>query len=245
MLGCERYAVQDEIERLVRDALPSGVGVGVMRMGDGALPPLHPLEEQYLGPNATARRRGMFTLGRAAARAALAELGVGFLEAIGRGPGGEPMWPDGVVGAISHSGELAMALVGSGADFAGIGVDLERRSPGLSERGARLVCRPTEMEWVSSGDDGALRRTLLFSAKEAIFKAVYPIERVWLGFGDAELRWDGSRCLFEARILKDAGAEIPVGTELEVGCGVTATEIVSTTFVSRRGLPGSGIVGGK
>ena len=153
--------------------------------------------------------------------------------AIGRGPGGEPLWPDGVVGAISHSGDIAVAVVGWSDDYAGIGVDVEQRSPGMSLRAARLVCRPSEYEWAAE-DPGPMRRTLLFSAKEAIFKALYPIEGVWLGFGDAELRWDAARCAFDAQVLKAVGDGFPVGTRLEVQYGVTASAVVSTTFVRQR-----------
>ena len=151
--------------------------------------------------------------------------------AIGRGPGGEPLWPAGVVGAISHSGGLAVAVVGWASEYAGIGVDVEQRLPGLSLRAARLVCRAAEYDWAAA-DPGPMRRTLLFSAKEAIFKALYPIDEVWLGFGDAELRWDAARCAFDAEVLKAAGRGFPVGTRLTVRCGVTASAIVSVTCVT-------------
>jgi enterobactin synthetase component D len=219
------------LQALVRGLLPhSGIGVGVRTTADEVAPPLHPLEESYLGPNATPRRRVMFALGRAAARDALAELGTSRDVAIGRGAGGEPTWPLGLVGSISHAGDAAVAAVGRGDMFGGIGVDLERRSPGLSARASRLVCRPAEIEWVDA-DPGTLRRTLLFSAKEAIFKALYPIEGVWLGFADAELTWEPERHGFRARVLKSVGARYVSGTELRVHCAVTGTEIVSATFV--------------
>ncbi len=232
-----------EIEQLVRQGMPTRVGVGVRQVGRADVAALHPVEEQYLGPRATDRRRVMFTLGRAAARAALVDLGFstgtrdgagaarGVLP-IGRGPGGEPLWPEGIVGAISHSGDLAVSVVGWAVEYAGIGVDVEQRSPGMSPRAARLVCRPSEYEWAAE-DAGPTRRTLLFSAKEAIFKALYPIEGVWLGFGDAELRWDAARCVFDAEVLKAAGAAFPAGTRLEVRCGVTAAAVVSATFARR------------
>ena len=173
----------------MRSGLASGAGP--------TRPALDPLEEMYLGANAAQRRRFFFALGRAAARDALADMNVGPV-AIGRGPAGEPVWPDGIVGAISHTGDLAVAIVGRQSDYAGLGVDLEQLSPGLSARAARLVCTPAEMAWV--GDAGGTSRgTMLFSAKEAVFKALFPIERVWLGFGDAELEWQPERCAFEAR----------------------------------------------
>jgi 4'-phosphopantetheinyl transferase EntD len=235
-LGYAQMAT-DEIAQLLREALPAGVevGIGVVQMQYAEpLPSLHPSEEALLGPRATARRRVALAYGRAAARAALAQLGASDSAPIGRGPGGEPLWPEGVVGAISHTGEIAVAVVGWRRELAGLGVDLERRSPGLSERGARLVCRPAEVEWAMA-DPGSLRRTLLFSAKEAIFKALYPIASVWLGFGDAELAWDDARGAFVARVLKAAGEGFPEGTLLDVACRVTAREVVSLTCVGQRG----------
>jgi 4'-phosphopantetheinyl transferase EntD len=86
------------------------------------------------------------------------------------------------------------------------------------------------MEWVDV-DSGTERLMMLFSAKEAVFKAVFPIARVWLGFADAELTWRASERLFEARLLKSAGSATPVGTVLPVSCAITAGLVLSTTFL--------------
>jgi enterobactin synthetase component D len=212
---------------LVRSGLPTGVGAGIRWISDG-VPELYPQEQEYLGLSAAQRRRVTFALGRAAARDALAELGLDGV-AIGRGAGGEPLWPDGVVGAITHSGDLAIAIVGRQTDYAGLGIDVEQQSPGLSARAARLVCTPLEFGWVDEVPS-LNRRTMLFSAKEAVFKALFPIERVWLGFGDAELTWHADRCKFEARLLKSAGRDYPVGSTLEVCCRLTEAEVLSTTY---------------
>jgi enterobactin synthetase component D len=211
-----------------RRALPYPVGVGIRRGADANLPALYPAEETHLGPNAARRRRFFFALGRAAARDALAELDVAPV-AIGRGPAGEPVWPDGIVGAISHTGDLAVAIVGWRSDYAGLGVDLEQLSPGLSARAARLVCTPAEMAWVGEAG-GTSRGTMLFSAKEAVFKALFPIERIWLGFGDAELEWQAERCRFDARLLKDASTRYPSGSVLPVQCTLTDAQVLSTTY---------------
>jgi 4'-phosphopantetheinyl transferase EntD len=71
---------------------------------------------------------------------------------------------------------------------------------------------------------------MLFSAKEAVFKALFPIERIWLGFGDAELTWHAERCGFDARLLKSAGLKYPVGSTLEVACRLAEAMVLSTTY---------------
>jgi 4'-phosphopantetheinyl transferase EntD len=211
--------------------MPFPIGVGIRHRADGT-PALHALEEQTLGPRAVERRRVYFSLGRAAARDALAEFGI-YGVAIGRGPSGEPLWPAGIVGAISHAGDLAIAIVGRQDDYAGLGIDVEQLSRGLTARAARLVCTPAEMVWANPEAD-TTRLTMLFSAKEAVFKALFPIEGVWLGFGDAELTWHPERCAFEARLLKAASSAHPRGAVLEVRSSVVGSDVLSTTYA----LPG-------
>jgi 4'-phosphopantetheinyl transferase EntD len=212
--------------RDVRRGLPRPVGVGLRRSCDGPAPGLFPGEEDILGPRALEQRRTYFALGRAAARDALAELGLPGL-VIGRGPAGEPLWPDGIVGAISHAGDTAIAVVGRNTDYAGLGVDVEELARGPSARAARLVCRPAEMEWADV-ESGTRRLILLFSAKEAVFKAVFPIARVWFGFADAELTWVAERCGFDARLLKSAGPAYPAGSVVTVNCALTDRQVLST-----------------
>src|SRR5207248_3600876 len=133
------------------------------------------------------------------------------------------------VGAISHAGDLGIAIVGFAAHYAGLGVDVEQLSRGLTARAARLVCTPAEIAWVDP-EAGSTHLTMLFSAKEAIFKALFPIEGVWLGFADAELTWLPERCVFEARLLKAASATHVLGSRLEVRCNVVGAQVLSTTY---------------
>ena len=191
---------------------------------------MHPIEEQALGPHAVEGRRAMFALGRAAAREALGALGAVDAVAIPRGSSGEPVWPEGIVGSISHSREVAVAVVARRGDYVGLGVDIEDLGRGPSPRVARLVCRPSEMEWVDP-EAGTQRLALLFSAKEAVFKALYPIEGVWLGFADAELTWLADGGGFEARVLKSVGTEYSAGFVLRVNSTLGSTWVLSTAFV--------------
>src|SRR5262249_24756139 len=143
----------------IRRGLPKPVGVGIRYVSDmGDAPPrLDPREEGILGPQAVAARRVLFALGRAAARGALRELGIADV-GIQRGPGGDPLWPDGFVGAISHAPDLAVAVVGRASDYAGLGIDVEEPARGPTARAARLVCRPSEMAWVDP-ESGTQRLT--------------------------------------------------------------------------------------
>jgi 4'-phosphopantetheinyl transferase EntD len=224
----------------IRRGLPSTVGVGiryVSEMGVSA-PPLHPWEQGILGPRAVADRRVLFALGRAAARDALRELGIQDV-GVRRGSGGEPVWPSGIVGAISHSPEVAVALVGRATEYAGLGIDVEEPARGPTARAARLICRPAELTWADPESD-TRRLTMLFSAKEAVFKALFPIEHVWLGFGDAELTWQAERDAFEARVLKSAGEGFPKGFVLEVQCTVGSGWVLSTAGVPALTYDGGG-----
>jgi 4'-phosphopantetheinyl transferase EntD len=208
------------------------------------MPPLTADEVDVLGPRVVARRRMHFALGRAAARDALADLGVETAPqiSIGRGAAGQPLWPPGVVGAISHAGDTAIAVVGRQTAYAGLGVDIEELGRGVSARAMGLVATPAEQTWLAGGPE--TWRLRLFSAKEAVFKALFPIEGVWLGFSDAELTWDAAQQVFVARLRKRAAAAHPVDSTIEVQSTLTDAFVLSTTYalaqVSDAGEPKSG-----
>lgn len=217
---------------------PWPVGAAVRRDGDGGPLRLFPEEEAALSSRAVPRRREHFTLGRAAAHAALAALGAP-VSPVRRGEKGEPLWPVGFTGAITHTEGVAAAVVGRDKQYAGIGVDIEPLEPGLTARAARLVCTDAENAWVhesetdeASGTRATVRRTMLFSAKEAIFKALFPVERVWLGFLDAELRWRPEAGELEATLLRAAGARYPAGYRLRVACRTTDRFVLTATYVA-------------
>src|SRR5690606_8339287 len=81
-------------------------------------------EEAALVKNAVETRRRQFEAGRSAAREALASFGVR-AQPILRGAVGEPLWPDGFVGSITHTRSVAAAAVASRDDFQGIGIDID------------------------------------------------------------------------------------------------------------------------
>jgi 4'-phosphopantetheinyl transferase EntD len=127
-------------------------------------------------------RRAEFRTGRALARTALTRLGrpaVG----IAAGPSREPVWPDGVVGSITHCRGRYAAAVASTAEVEALGIDAEPDAP-LPPEVRAVVASPTELAAVAAQ---GLPDRLLFCAKEAVFKAWFPRERSWLDFLDVEV----------------------------------------------------------
>jgi 4'-phosphopantetheinyl transferase EntD len=158
-------------------------------------------EESYLGRSVDKRRRE-FTTARHCARQALAALGVPPV-AIARGEKGEPRWPDGVVGSITHCDGYRAAAVGRSGEVLTVGIDAEPHGP-LPDGVLDAVSLPAERGWVGElarDHPGVHWDRLLFCTKEAVYKAWYPLAQRWLGFEDAHVTVDPERGTFRARLL--------------------------------------------
>lgn len=180
--------------------LPRDVAV-VEAIGHPADAALLPAEAAALGPVAR-RRLHEFTVARSCGRRALARLGLPITPIL-RGPHREPVWPPGVVGSITHRAGYHAAAVARRARIATIGIDAEvheRLPAGVLD----LVTLPQERERLE-----ALPRMdvhwdrVLFSAKESVYKAWFPITGRWLGFEDTLVVLEPRRATFEARFLVD------------------------------------------
>jgi len=125
--------------------------------------------EAKLVAGSAAKRQRDFTLGRACARAALAQAGV--VDAVLlRAENGAALWPPGFVGSITHTTGYAAALVAR--DCSGVGIDAEQIG-GVTEALASRLFGDQERAWLDglSPASRPLAMALLFSAKEAAFKA--------------------------------------------------------------------------
>ncbi|WP_226344331.1 4'-phosphopantetheinyl transferase family protein [Agilicoccus flavus] len=181
---------------VLRGALPAGVAV---RATDTPLD-LEAARSSLLGEEAAAvagaapTRVREFATGRACARGALADLGV-TPGPVPVGPDRAPRWPPGFVGSITHCAGFWAAAVASTAVLSRLGVDAEVHAP-LEPDVADLVIAPGERERVAGLPPGwaVAWDTVLFSAKEAVFKATFPADRVWREAADVavDLRPDGS-----------------------------------------------------
>lgn len=89
-------------------------------------------------------------------------------------------WPPGYVGSLSHANDFAAAAIARREEFAGIGIDIEPAEPLPSELREAVVF-PGDLSRSGWGD---VADRVIFCAKEAAYKAVYPLDREVLGFGD-------------------------------------------------------------
>ena len=150
------------------------------------------------------KRLAEFSLGRASARCALKRLGHA-PAVIPVGANREPVWPSGIVGSISHTDNVAASAVSLKASFAALGLDIEPAEPleaGVWER----ICRPGELDDVPDtlGPAG-LRARLIFSAKESVYKALWPVTGRFLEFHDLGIQFDPASSQFVASFYNTPG----------------------------------------
>ncbi len=134
--------------------------------------------EQQAVARAVTKRKNEFSAGRDGARASLAALGVALCE-IPVGVRRAPVWPDGICGSITHSAHLCIALAARKIEIASIGIDAEPDAPLKPELRSAIL---HESELHVSGAEAIA----LFSMKEALFKALFPISGEMMGFHDAK-----------------------------------------------------------
>ncbi|HEX2073924.1 MAG TPA: 4'-phosphopantetheinyl transferase superfamily protein [Geodermatophilus sp.] len=192
--GCER---RTEARRgrpatgLIAHVLPPGVA-SAEAFGDPPHPPL-PAAEAALVARAAPPRREEFATGRTLARRALADLGLPAAVVL-RDEQGAPAWPAGVVGSITHCPGYRAVAVARVGTVPALGVDAEPASP-LPDGVLEMISLPDEralMRRLADARPGVCWERVLFCAKEAVYKAWFPLARRWLDFEDARVEVDPS-----------------------------------------------------
>jgi enterobactin synthetase component D len=180
-----------------------------------------------------AKRQAEFLAGRLCARSALQQLeGLDFIPAIGEDRA--PVWPSHISGSITHSTGHDAAIVGHKSQWRGLGMDLENLLPlERAERLAGEILTPDEMQRMATGprEQVAQLVTLTFSAKESLFKALYPIVQKRFYFEHAEVvEWSDSGFL-RLRLLTDLSSEWCYGKELEGQFAVDDGQLLSLVAI--------------
>ena len=189
--------------------------------------------EAALMAKAVAKRRREYTAGRVLARRAAVKLGLGPIEVLPRADRA-PQWPEGVVGSITHTrGHVAVALARA-ESFAGLGLDVERADP-LKSRLWDMICTDEDRAMLARYEEPerSLMAKIVFSAKEAAYKAQFALTEQFLGFSAMHIELDLASARFLATFRQEAGDAFRPGDTL-IGRFVRTEELVATAVVIER-----------
>lgn len=218
---------------MIGSLFPPGVCVATGATAEGE--PLHPDEAELARTMGPARQRE-FAAGRACARRAMLELGAPDGPVL-RGLRRMPLFPAGVVGSITHTSGFCAAAVARSASFAGAGLDAER-DEALSERAAARICTPGELAALRTLPRRSPERwaAVVFSAKETLYKAYFPLTGFFIGFRDAQIELfpeadDAGR--FEARLLRHDAPDAAGQRQFAGRYAIDGTRVVTGLVIPR------------
>lgn len=174
------HDVKAALERLLGPHV--GIGVTDPRASPADLWP----EEAAALSRAVPKRLAEYAAGRRAARQAMGELGLpaaAILNANDRAP----IWPEGLSGSIAHCDDCCIAAVAKESTYRALGIDLEPAKP-LDADLIPTICSQTEQDWAAGQADPGLAAMTIFCAKEAIYKAQYPLTGQVIGYDAVTVR---------------------------------------------------------
>jgi 4'-phosphopantetheinyl transferase EntD len=191
------------IEALIAQIRPALHGHGLVRairVEDRLIDQLFP-EEAALVSRAVSKRKRELAAGRVLARALLAELGFEPRPLLSR-EDRTPIWPEGVVGSITHCSSACVVAVARSHELSALGIDIEEDTP-LGEHLVPMIATVRERRWLDgrSPDRGVFGK-LVFSAKESTYKAQYAITGRMLDFPQVELDVDPALGTFAAEVVE-------------------------------------------
>jgi len=184
----EAFPVIASLHQALVKALGTRIGVACTGV-DGDPELLWPGEMTTIR-RAVPRRQREFAAGRAAARQAMTRIGWP-PSAIPSAPDRSPVWPEGMVGSIAHTGRLCVAITGRRNQVHAMGIDIEEDLP-LDPALWASICTPEELSAMASlpPSEGGHWVTQLFCAKEAFYKWQYPQTKRMLDFQDVQITMD-------------------------------------------------------
>ena len=187
--------------------------------------------------NAVPKRRSDYLAGRICAERLLTSLGVGAAARDVRiGRYREPVWPEGVVASIAHSSRLAACIGTTDPDVGGVGIDLEQEMP-------IGVANDIRNQIVDAQEDVVIRKnfdsysqglTVVFSAKETIYKAVHRFVERFLEFTAVKLlEVERNSMLFSVR--EPLADNLCAGSTITVYYSIDVKSIETAACLRRHG----------
>jgi 4'-phosphopantetheinyl transferase EntD len=191
-----------ELASLRAALAPYGVVIDARRIGPGDDAAF--VDSGDVATMVNLSRRRASGAARIVARRLLGELGSDAAATLRRSPSGAPLWPEGIAGSLAHDDEWAVAAAARRARLAehsvkGLGVDIEPAETLPADLVAYVL---SDEERRRTGTDGVIGR-LVFACKEAVYKAIHPLDGSPLDYSDIEIRLDDSTAtLCDGRSLR-------------------------------------------
>ncbi len=178
---------------------------------ESALEPLFAEEAAFIA-RAVDKRKHEFALGRACARRALAALGIPAQPLVAN-QDRSVRWPTQAWGSVTHTEGFCAAVAALRSQVRGVGIDAEQRGR-VHEKLWSHIANEREIAWFrAAGSEraAAQRATLLFSAKEAFYKAQYCVSQTFVGFHEVELDFDEAGA-FVVSVVSDIASSFARGS---------------------------------
>jgi enterobactin synthetase component D len=181
--------------------------------------------------HAVTKRQAEYLAGRICAQAVLKTCGFDTFQVF-NGEDRAPIWPDNITASISHTKGIAVAMASKDAKVKGIGIDIEYLMDKEKEIELQsYILAPDEnevfSEWASTHFHPL---TIIFSAKESLYKALYPSVKTFFGFDSASLiSFDNKKLTF--RINQQLTFDVPKGLLIEVHYQQSANFVLTECVV--------------
>ncbi|MBU1076483.1 MAG: 4'-phosphopantetheinyl transferase superfamily protein [Spirochaetes bacterium] len=132
-------------------------------------------EERKGITKAVLKRQQDFATGRWCARETIKKMGLKISPLL-MGKEGEPLWPRGICGSISHSDGAYCSAGAFLKHHSSLGIDIEEKNRRINDNAAKFILNEDEIEWIRrKGKKKDEYITLIFCAKESVFKLFYPL----------------------------------------------------------------------
>lgn len=152
-------------------------------------------------PDASLERKREFVLGRLCASEALRRFGIAN-SPVGVGENREPLWPPGFVGSITHCDGLCAAAVARSDNYFSLGIDAEPVGD-LPFEIRDLILTPKERKYLQHSTSASRNMKLIFSAKEAVYKCLFPLAMRYIDFLEVEILIEKSAQRFKVYLTED------------------------------------------
>jgi 4'-phosphopantetheinyl transferase EntD len=187
-------------------------------------------EEETLIDKAVKKRQREFRAGRHCARQALRRLAQPE-QAILRDDNRAPVWPSGIIGSITHCRDMCLAACANEGELVGLGVDAEPLLP-LSQGVEKYIHSEYEQQFMKENPE--LPERLIFSAKESLYKAFYPLMRRYFGFLSVELEIEPASGSIQYRPATATEVVFPDRVKFDGRFLITENHLITSGYLTKR-----------